>query len=380
MSQSRFRVFVSSVVDGFKAQREAARRGVTSAGADPILVNEDHPAASESPRNACLDAVESCDIYIMLLGARGGSVTPSGRLVVEEEFECARARRMPTLVFIEDVSRDVDASNLIARVSDYTDGTFRKTFRSVAELERQVDLAVRRICEMMSQPITPDTVVTDRLAMRVRERSDPSLRLVIAPERREELMSPAEIESEEFLTKVFEVGHAGARALLNYSCPKTHRTEGAALVVEQTGPGGRYDSTDSILLSVDESGVLDVLAGVSNRRHAATDVFAANMVVLTEDIQEVCASVFGFAGRLFDVIDPYKRHQRFLYGVALHGLGFRQIARDVTPKSSYEMVISRGNEPLIAFPGTRVLTRRDLSGPGEEIARTVTLLERAARG
>ena len=95
------RVFVSSVIEGFAEYRQAARNGIEQAGGEGVLVNEDFPAQASSSRNICLDAIDSCDVFLLVLGARGGWKTPSGRLVVEEEFEHARARKLPVLVFLE---------------------------------------------------------------------------------------------------------------------------------------------------------------------------------------------------------------------------------------------------------------------------------------
>ena len=81
----RARVFVSSVVDGFETFRQSAREGILAAGGEPVLVNEDFPSLSLSPRNACLDAVESSDVVVSIIGAWGGWTTPSGKLVVDEE-------------------------------------------------------------------------------------------------------------------------------------------------------------------------------------------------------------------------------------------------------------------------------------------------------
>ena len=50
----------------------------------------------------CLDAIDSCDVFLIVLGGRGGWKTPSGRLVIEEEFEHARSRKLAVLVFFED--------------------------------------------------------------------------------------------------------------------------------------------------------------------------------------------------------------------------------------------------------------------------------------
>lgn len=64
------RVFVSSVAEGFEDYREAAREGIEAAGGEPVLVNEDFPSVPASPRNACLDAVTSSDIYLAIIGER----------------------------------------------------------------------------------------------------------------------------------------------------------------------------------------------------------------------------------------------------------------------------------------------------------------------
>ena len=48
--------------------------------------------------------------------------------MVEEEFEHARARKLPVLVFLEDVPRDAEAERFAKSLSDYVDGTFRVKF------------------------------------------------------------------------------------------------------------------------------------------------------------------------------------------------------------------------------------------------------------
>jgi hypothetical protein len=378
MPGSNVRVFVSSVVDGFEAFREAARRGIERAGADAVLVNEDLPAMGESSRNACLDAVESCDAYLMLLGARGGWTTPAAKLVVEEEYEHARRQKMPTLIFVQQVTRDSDAERLLRVVSDYTDGVFRQSFQSAADLERQVEAAVRLVANRMMQPITPPSTVTERLSKRARNRNDAVLRVVLAPERREEVITPMDIESRQFTIRLYEIGHVGDHPIFNYSRPKSDRLEGSARVIEQSDPNGRHDGTETVLLSIDEQGILEVEANVTNRRPGMG--FASGMVIVADDVSSVLTAIFGFAARLFDRLDPHKRHQRFLYGASLLELGFRQITRDATPKSSYGIAMSRSDGPLSAFKEPRILSREDLAAPDAEITRTVTMLERAARG
>ncbi len=109
------RVFVSSVIEGFAGlSAAAARNGIKAAGAEPVMVNEDLPSKGTSSRNACLDAIDSSDYVLSIVGKRGGWTTPSGRLVVEEEFEHALVRSLPVLAFVQETTRDADAESLLS--------------------------------------------------------------------------------------------------------------------------------------------------------------------------------------------------------------------------------------------------------------------------
>ena len=76
-------MFVSSVVTGFELYRDAAARGIEDAGGEPLMI-ERFPSLNLSPRSACLEAIDTCDAVIVVIGARAGFGTPSGRYVVEE--------------------------------------------------------------------------------------------------------------------------------------------------------------------------------------------------------------------------------------------------------------------------------------------------------
>ena len=84
MISQRPRVFISSVMEGYEAFRDAAAEGIRRAGCDPVRA-EDFPASSTSPRNACLDGVRSADALVLLLGSRYDWIAPSGISATEEE-------------------------------------------------------------------------------------------------------------------------------------------------------------------------------------------------------------------------------------------------------------------------------------------------------
>jgi hypothetical protein len=55
---------------------------------------------------------------------------------------------------------------------------------------------------------------------------------------------------------------------------------------------------------------------------------------------------FHFYGALLGELDPFKRHQRFLYNVALFGVGYRRLERSPVEQGSYTMNIGSGGRGL----------------------------------
>lgn len=375
MVAPKLRVFVSSVVEGFQEYRAAARQGIENAGGEPILVNEDQPAASSSSRNACLDLVQSSDIYVMIVGARGGWTSPSGKLVVEEEFEYARKRKIPQLVFLQSVTRDADADRLALAASNYTDGVFRKTFSTATELAALVESAVRSALQPMSLPITSPSTVQARLTAAERNNGYPSLRFVLAPERREEVITPMAIESSDFSRRTLEMGHSGGEPLFSYGHGKDATVKDGVLTIDQRGDQRRSHG-DSVTLRVDEFGIIEIVKALGTERR---DQFASGVELQVDDITGALRTCFGFSNAFYGKIDPHARHTRFLWGAAILDLGHRLITRDTTPKQSYGMATFRPAGPLVAFDEPRVADRRELADPDDAISRAVTMFERKAR-
>src|SRR5687767_9613806 len=106
------KIFISSVMEGFRDFRDGAAQGIEAAGCTALRA-EDHASVDRSSRNACLDMVEAADAMVLLIGERGGWVTPSGRTVTEDEYDHAVAAGKTVLVFLQEgVSRDNDSERL----------------------------------------------------------------------------------------------------------------------------------------------------------------------------------------------------------------------------------------------------------------------------
>ncbi|MGD1094308.1 MAG: DUF4062 domain-containing protein [Bryobacteraceae bacterium] len=382
MTTPRPRVFVSSVVEGFAEYRQAARGGIEQAGCEAVLVNEDFPAQAGSSRNTCIDAIDSCDVFLLVMGARGGWKTPSGRLVMEEEFEHARARKLPVLVFLEDVPRDADAQRLARRLSDYVDGNFRVTFSGAAELSGQVERALRAITDTRNnRPMDHDPIAA-RLLKPYRFSDQTSLRFAIAPERVEEVFDPLDLAAPEFAVRMMEIGHHRDVRLLGYRYAKdAPHLEETWLVIEQPLGNNWSDGRQGVRLAIGENGVvlIDTNATGRTKRRNSLDL-AEIMTVSIETVEVLLAASFRFAQALYDDKDPYKRHQRFYWNGVLCGVGNRSLVRNPdSQQHSYRMNMGDKDYAIPAFPASRLIARADLAQSGREIERAILYWERETK-
>jgi hypothetical protein len=370
---TRPRVFVSSVVEGFEAYREAARAAIHSAGGEAILVNEDFPSIHTSSRNACLDAVASSDIFVLLIGTRGGWRTPSGRLVVEEELEEARRRRLPILVFIEDAEQDTDARTLSKTVSDYVEGYFRARFQGPDGLGHEVTRALRLLVEISQRPTVNRNELSPFFGRPYRVGDQTTLRFVLVPERREEIIDPVKLGSVDFAERLLEIAHSRLIRLFGYGFAKEPPSvSGDALIIEQQGGNDWRRGIQAVRLELHESGAMILDSNVTGRteRVNSSDLMGTFRIA-TEDVEAALATDFRFAAAIYEEVDPYRRHQRFLWNSALSGVGYRTFARNPQPSQSYTMATTERGEPFMAFPEGRPIDRSGIAQPAPEIERAV---------
>jgi hypothetical protein len=381
VTRPRPRVFVSSVIDGFEEYRRAARAGIGQAGCEAVLVNEDFPSQAGSSRNTCLDAIDSCDVFLLLIGGRGGWKTPSGRLVVEEEFEHARARKLPVLVFLQDMTRDADAQRLAKSLSDYVDGHFRVTFTCATALAGQIERSLRVITDTRNnEPMDHDPIST-HLRKPQRFSDQTSLRFAIAPERVEEVFDPLELAAPDFAEGIMEIGHRRDIRLFGYSYAKEPpRLAGNWLIIEQKFGDNWSEGRQGVRLAVGENGVILIDTNATGRTKRSNSFDLADiMTVSIENVEALLAASFQFTQALYDNKDPYKRHQRFYWNGVLSGIGNRSLVRNpVSQPHSYRMNTRDKDGAMPAFTASRLIVRTDLAQPGKEIERAILYWEREA--
>ena len=369
------RVFVSSVVEGFREVRQAAREGIATAGGEPVLVNEDFPALAASSRNVCLDAVDGSDVYLVIVGERGGWTTPSGKLVVEEEYEHARQRRLPVLVFVQRGTRDADAARLLGTLSDYVTAMFRREFSTPDELRQEVERAVAPIVQQLETPAMNTALMTERLSQRRHDRSL-KLRFALVPERDEEVLDVVRLGEPEFTDLVNEIGHRRDVRLFSYEAPKEMELRRDTLVVRQQAVRRREGEIPAIDLELSAGGLIYFETDVTGPGSASAPSGFGGMMIIGSDVEALLRAAFAFSNAWYEQHDPYRRHQRFYYGVALAGIEYRKWV-DAAPRgNSFAMGMGSAPDPYLVFARPRLIGREDLANPAPEIGRVATLAAR----
>ena len=148
-------VFVSSVIEGYAAERQAVRDAVyalQSEGLDvrPVLA-EELLAGREAPRASLLEEVAASDLYVGVLGRRYGYVNPhSGLSATEEEYQRARECAKPILLFVEQLPAgekgDARQRVFVEAVTDYVSGHYVSFFQNLDQLRLQ---AYRALAEQL---------------------------------------------------------------------------------------------------------------------------------------------------------------------------------------------------------------------------------------
>ena len=373
----RPRVFISSVIEGYSEYRESARNGIIAAGGEPVLV-EDSPGLPISPRNACIDGVASCDIYIIIIGERGGVITPSGKLVVEEEYEEARRLSLPVLVFIQDIEYDEKARDLIENLSDYIDGKFRKEFATVSDLTEEVEKTLLPIIDYLENPEVDIAVIEEILKNPYKFQYETGLRFILSPEREEEVIDSVYLDSPELKQQVYDIGHSSKVGLFVYRQSKDEEIGIKELIILQSNTNGRWGGCEDVRFELRVNGIIIIDVNVTENKHKELFNDMLNSLALIEgDIIAGLKRCFAFASAFWESRDPYKRHTRFYYNVALSNIGNRTLMSEAPRNSGRSFPIGKyGDEVVIAFETPRLINREELLNYEAKILDTLTMFRR----
>lgn len=373
----RPRVFVSSVMEGYSDYREAARNGIIAADGEPVLV-EDFPGLPISSRNLCLDGVASCDILIIIVGDRGGWSAPSGKLVIEEEYDEASHLKKPIIVFIQDIKHDEKAQEFIQKLSDYVDGNFRKIFATTTDLTEEVKKALSLIVDQYRNPEVDITVIEEMLKKPYRFQDETGLRFILSPEREEEVIDSVYLDSPELKQQVYDIGHSSEVGLFSYKQSKKEEIGIKELIILQSNTSGRWGGCEDIRLELKINGILILDINITEKKDEKPFDEWLNCFILIEgDIIAGLSRCFAFASAFWESRDPYKRYNRFFYNSALSNIGNRTLMSEVPKNSGGSVPFGQyGDKVVVAFESPRLINRTELSNFAAMIQDTLTMFRR----
>ena len=140
------RVFISSVTQGLRQERTALPGLIRALGMDPVRF-EDFTALPEPSRDVCLQAAQSSDVYLLLLGDHYGTPFPdTGLSPTHEEYRAALNSGIPVLAFRrQDVAMEPTQVQFAEEVEAYQTGLFRGFWDEVGQLLNAVSGALSNL-------------------------------------------------------------------------------------------------------------------------------------------------------------------------------------------------------------------------------------------
>jgi len=144
-----FRVFVSSVQKELEDERLIVQNLLytdpfLSAHTLPVLY-EFEPASPDKALEGCLKALDTCQVYVLIVGTQYGARV--GKLsITHTEYRRAKAEKLPVLAFIKGdrhVKREAGTDVLLKELD--ADGFKYKRFANVIELQKEIRAALVKL-------------------------------------------------------------------------------------------------------------------------------------------------------------------------------------------------------------------------------------------
>lgn len=317
------RVFISSVMNGFDSERAAAKQAAALLGFMPYMA-EEFGALPQTPREACLEGVRNCDIYVGIFGERYGYVAnDSGMSATEEEYKEARELGKPLLCFVSrDEQREDRQAKFLQGVMDYCGGLGVAFYDSPSDLKDQVTKSLSNLKSEGSQP----SDVADKASDRVNEltwgpspetANLPTCGAVIVPELATSGCFPISLlDSQQFQKQISQILLFGASPLFDIeSGISTQEGDDYLQFFQEKERRGEKNSSLTIYLD----GAITFSQQVRGATYRPMSI-VRNVVVDQELILAFIKSVLNTAGDVFQQANLPHRLSRFRLGFRLDGL------------------------------------------------------------
>lgn len=343
------KIFISSLIGNFGAQRQAAKSAVVTLRHEPIMA-EDLGAQPNSPQVACLQGLRHSDLVVLVLGEHYGAVQAgSGLSATHEEYREARGTK-PVIAFVQQgVTPDPQQAEFIAEVQGWEGGLFRGGFDDAADLQSGIIRALHdHTVANVVGAVDPEELSRRAAALLPAESRNmagsASVDVALAAGPTQRILRPVEIEAPALGEALLQAALFGPDQLFDRSKGNESRLIDGALVLRQErGASVRLDEQGAMLLRMplDEE----------SRGRGGFDM-GTMMVVLEDAVQQRLTTCIGFAAAAIERIDPTQRLTDVAIATRISGVEHRawrtRAQHAASPTSvTIDVVRSGSREPVV---------------------------------
>lgn len=360
-------VFISSVSEGYQHIRQAAREAIEKADGRPIGF-DDFPAKDKSSRNACLDGVRHCDVYLGIFGTRYGFITPSGRSATEEEFDEAVQLGKRRLIFVEEVGgHEPKQQAFLKKAGDYQTGRFWNKFKTVDDLRNKIEASLKEVFSSLMKGLS-ESQVKERLQKEVLEplHNDYGQSWLISaamPDCHASLTDDSSFNDESSAKKIFLIGQENNPPVFEIELAKAKTLKEDHWTLEQTEKQNWREGQRFSIVRLYLDACVAVAMNITNRESEAEDYLSKSLYVYPDSVEQIASAQLLFISRLYDHFDPHLRWDRIALMTALHNIGHRNFSRPKPGQTSHPMSMRSDRGPSLAFPTPKLLERNQLKQP-----------------
>lgn len=353
-------IFISSVISGMEAERDAVEEAVDALGYE-VARAEDFGATTETPRRACLEAAREADLTVVLLSDRYGEKQESGISATHEEFREAREHGAVAVFVAEGTDPEPDQAEFIEKAREWATGRNTESFSDVSELRDQVtELVHRHALRRQSGEVD-----ADELAARARSllpdrpgRSPTRMHVVVVGGPPREVVSPARLDDEQFTDRLAEEALFGSGRIFD-------RSQGTE--EDQVDEGVLVRQEDRSVMVTEAGSVRVTLPAMEEDR----DFRRGLPALIEEDVRDRVGRALEFASWLLDEIDSLRRLSTVSVLVALEGastLAWRTREEHAASPHRVSQPM-RGSDLVVVPEDPRVYPRPAIHNEPEEIGR-----------
>ncbi len=289
------KVFISSVVKGLEAERDAVAAAAATLGCE-VRRSEDFGAQERAPREACLEGVRWADAVVLILGERYGGELPSGLSATHEEYREARGRGTVLAFVRRDAAFEHGEGEFVAEVCGWQGGLYTGEFAAPEELKEKVTRALHDYAVRRAQTPFEAAALRGRALARIPSQpsSSPTLHMGLAPAPELVVLGPARLQDAGLQRDVQALAQLGANAILDRGEACRFELSPGQLDLVQS-PSNRF--------GIDQQGCITMAADVSHRGGG----IAALGVIIEEELHGMLVRMCHLASEVLDAADVDRR-------------------------------------------------------------------------